>query len=396
MTIFLTGATGYIGSYIARGLLGDHGQRVSLLVRAKSKEEGAKRLWQSLQMHMDFPTFYEHLNQRVEIFLGDLTDKNFGLDASSYRKLVHETSSVVHCAASLNRKSNKACFNVNLRGTLEVLKLARAAQDHHGLRRFSDVSTVAVSGEVSHQVIGEDEAIDWNKSDYDPYSRTKKFCEHMVHELLPEVPITVFRPSTVLGDSRFPQTTQFDMVRAFVFLAKLPVLPLDEKWRMDIVPANYVGGGIVAVHMQDRPEHEAYNLSTGIGSPNYRQIVEAMRKAGHGTRHLFAPGMLGSFEKVVERLMETPRSWGVAPAASLMKVFLPYLAYDTVFDNTRIQKVLGAPPAAFTEYCFDLFEFATNSNFKYPYKPWPDDVAGAARRGSHSNGKSGAGAHAEA
>ena len=62
MTIFLTGATGYIGSYVAHGLLNEHGQKLALLVRAKNKEEGAKRLWQSLQLHMDFATFYEHLN----------------------------------------------------------------------------------------------------------------------------------------------------------------------------------------------------------------------------------------------------------------------------------------------------------------------------------------------
>lgn len=380
MTIFLTGATGYLGSYIAHGLLSQHHQRLAVLVRAKSREEGAKRLWQSLQLHMDFPTFYAHLNDRIQIYLGDLTDKNFGLDDATYKKLAHDTGSIIHCAASLNRKSNKACFNVNLRGTLEVVKLARAAQDHHGLRRFSDVSTVAVTGEVEHATVREDEAIDWSKSDYDPYSRTKKFCEHMVHELLPEVPITVFRPSTVLGDSRRAETTQFDMVRAFVFLAKLPVLPLDERWRMDIVPADYVGAGIVAVHMQDKDEFGAYNLSTGDASPTYRQIVEAMRRAGHGTRHVFAPRTLPAFTKLTEQLMGTPRSLGIAPAASLMKVFLPYLAYDTVFDNTRIQRVLGTAPVPFTDYCFDLFKFATERNFTYPYLPWPEDAARAAKQ----------------
>ena len=380
MTIFLTGATGYLGYYVAHGLLTQHHQRLAVLVRAKSREEGAKRLWQSLQMHMDFPAFYEQLNDRIDIYLGDLTEPNLGLDDDSYRKLAHEITSVVHCAASLNRKSNKACFNVNLRGTLEVVKLARAAQDHHGLRRFSDVSTVAVTGEVNHTTVHEDSAIDWQKSDYDPYSRTKKFCEHMVHELLPEVPITVFRPSTVLGDSRRAETTQFDMVRAFVFLAKLPVLPLDAGWRMDIVPADYVGAGIVAVHMQDAPKHAAYNLSTGTASPTYREIVDAMQQAGHGMRHIFAPKLLPAFSKAVDGLMATPRTWGVAPAASLMKVFLPYLSYDTVFDNTRIQKVLGRAPVSFTDYCYDLFAFATERNFKYPYKPWPDDAARAAKR----------------
>src|SRR5207248_2290114 len=83
-------------------------------------------------------------------------------------------------------------------------------------RRFSLVSTVAVAGKRQDEVVTEDRAIEWDRSDYDPYARTKKFCEHMTRQLLPEVPITIFRPSIVLGDSRYPQTTQFDMVRAFV------------------------------------------------------------------------------------------------------------------------------------------------------------------------------------
>ncbi len=65
-------------------------------------------------------------------------------------------------------------------------------------------------------------SIDWTRSDYDPYARTKKFCEHMVRQLLADVPRTIFRPSIVLGDSRRAETNQFDMVRAFVFLAGLP------------------------------------------------------------------------------------------------------------------------------------------------------------------------------
>ena len=142
-----------------------------------------------------------------------------------YDRLVHTTDSVIHCAASLNRKSEKSCLNVNLRGTLEVLQLAQQVGSHHGLRRFSQVSTVAVAGKRQDEVVTEDDSIDWDRSDYDPYARTKKFCEHMVRQLLPEVPKTIFRPSIVLGDSRHAETTQFDMVQAFVFLAGLPVLP---------------------------------------------------------------------------------------------------------------------------------------------------------------------------
>ena len=152
-------------------------------------------------------------------------DSGFGLSRDEYDRLVHTTDSVIHCAASLNRKSEKSCLNVNLRGTLEVLTLARHVEHYHGLRRFSEVSTVAVAGKRSNEVVREDEAIEWDRSDYDPYARTKKFCEHMTRVLLPDTPKTVFRPSIVLGDSRHAETTQFDMVKAFVFLAGLPVLP---------------------------------------------------------------------------------------------------------------------------------------------------------------------------
>ncbi len=97
--------------------------------------------------------------------------------------LVAPTDSIIHCAASLNRKSEKSCLNVNLRGTLEVIQLAMRARDSHGLRRFSHVSTVAVAGQRANEVVAEDTAIDWNRSDYDPYARTKKFCEHMVRQV---------------------------------------------------------------------------------------------------------------------------------------------------------------------------------------------------------------------
>src|SRR6516165_7973046 len=244
MAILLTGSTGYLGSYLAAGLLRGYGDQLSLLVRAKSQQEARERLWQSLQLHMDFPEFIERISNNVRIFLGDITETQFALPDDEYQALAQSTDSVIHCAASLNRKSERQCLNVNLRGTLEVIQLARRARDHHGLRRFSHVSTVAVAGHRQNEVVQEDSAIDWTRSDYDPYARTKKFCEHMIHQLLPEVPRTIFRPAIVLGDSRRAETTQFDMVQAFSVLASLPVLPLRATDRIDIVPANYVGKAI--------------------------------------------------------------------------------------------------------------------------------------------------------
>ena len=144
MAIFLTGSTGYIGGYIAANLLNDHGASLNLLVRARDAHEAEDRLWHSLQLHFDFKSFYEYLQTRIRVFRGDLTEDGFGLSRDDYDRLVHTTDSVIHCAASLNRKSEKSCLNVNLRGTLEVIKLGMQVNHYHGLRRFSHADTTAV------------------------------------------------------------------------------------------------------------------------------------------------------------------------------------------------------------------------------------------------------------
>ncbi len=370
MAIFLTGSTGYLGSYLATGLLRDHGDPLNLLVRAKNEQEARERLWQSLQLHMEFAEFQEYLDDRARIFLGDLTGPLFGLAEGAYQSLVQTTDSVIHCAASLNRKSEKQCLNVNLRGTLEVIQLAGRARDHHGLRRFSHVSTVAVAGMRQDEVVQEDSAIDWARSDYDPYARTKKFCEHMVHQLLADVPRTIFRPAIVLGDSKRPETTQFDMVQAFSVLASLPVLPLRPTDRIDIVPADYVAKAIVSIHQKDSPKYPRYHLSSGAGSQSYSEITDSLSLAGGGSRPAYFPSLGGTFSGTVNWLSHKKNSLG--HGASLLKVFWPYLVWNTVFDNARVvQELGGETPAKFSAYATPLLKFSRQNKFHYPAKPWP-------------------------
>jgi thioester reductase-like protein len=391
MAIFLTGATGYIGAHIASLLLERHSDRLNLLVRAKSEQEASDRLWRALQLHLDFPRLQEFLETRISVFRGDLTEPRFGLDTADYAHLVGTTESVIHCAASLNRRSEKSCLNVNLRGTLEVMQLARRARDAHGLRRFSQVSTVAVAGARSHEVVAEDSAIDWNRSDYDPYARTKKFCEYMVRELLPDVSRIVFRPSIVLGDSRRPETTQFDMVRAFVFLAGLPLLPFRPADRIDIVPVDYVAESVVALHQKANPAYEIYHLSSGTGSETFRQLTHALAEGSGKMEPLFWPGLEGPFTFAVNCL--AGHRSGLGRGASLLKVFLPYLVWDTVFENTRIAAEMGRAPEPFSKYCYPLLRFAREHRFEYPYRDWaggpvglqkPTYAAASSARGPHS------------
>jgi len=376
VAIFLTGSTGYIGAHIAANLLDDHGASLNLLIRARDAREAEQRLWQAIQLHMDFPRFYEHLQTRIRIFRGDLTGSYFGLPQDDYDRLIHTTDSVIHCAASLNRKSEKACLNVNLRGTLEVLQLATRVDHYHGLRRFSHVSTVAVAGKRHNEVVKEENAIDWDRSDYDPYARTKKFCEHMIRQLLPETPITIFRPSIVLGDSRRAETTQFDMVKAFVFLAGLPVLPFRPSDKIDIVNVDFVADAVARLHQKESPQYDTYHLSSGIDSQTFRELTNTLAAEQNKRGPIFMPWMERPFSSTVDFLSN--RKGAVAYGASLMKVFMPYLVWNTVFDNSRVTTELGRKPVPFSQYSYPLLKFSRETNFSYHYEDWPAKVGGSA------------------
>jgi len=373
MAIFVTGSTGYLGSYLAAGLLTEHRDKLNLLIRAKTEQEARERLWTSLQLHFEFPEFVEYLSTRVRFFRGDLTGERFGLSDDEYHALVDTTDSLIHCAASLNRKSEKQCLNVNLRGTLEVIQLARRVQNRNGLRRYSHVSTVAVAGKRKNEIITEDASIDWSRSDYDPYARTKKFCEHMANQLLPDVPKTIFRPAIILGDSRRPETSQFDMVQAFHVLAQMPVLPLRPHDKIDIVPANYVGKAIVTIHKKEAPAHGIYHLSSGTGSQTYQELTDAIALAGGMIRPMFWPSLGRPFSSTVNWVAN--RSGPAGYGASLLKVFWPYLDWNTVFDNSRVVAELGEAPAKFSAYAYPLLKFSRDNKFRYPAKPWPSDAS---------------------
>jgi len=360
---------------VVAGLLEGHGDRLNLLVRAADAREAEVRLWRALQLHLPFARFHEYLRSRITIFRGDITQAQFGLPAEEYSRLAQTTDSVIHVAASLNRKSEKACLNTNLRGTLEVVKLARAACNDHGLRRFSHVSTVAVAGHRSNEVVREDEAVQWDRSDYDPYARTKKFCEHMIRELLPDVQRTIFRPSIVLGDSRHAETTQFDMVRAFVFLAGLPVLPFRPTDQIDIVNVDYVADAIVTLHQKPQPQHEIYHLSSGKGSQTFRQLTDALASAQGKRKPSYMPSLARPFSWTIDRLAN--RSGALGRGASLLKVFWPYLVWNTVFDNSRVAAEMGRSPEPFSRYSYPLLKFSTENHFTYKYQEWPTAAGGS-------------------
>jgi hypothetical protein len=61
-----------------------------------------------------------------------------------------------------------------------------------------------------------------------------------------------------------------------------------------------------------------------------------------------------------------------------MKVFMPYLTWNTVFDNTRVTSELGRKPVPFSRYSYPLLKFSRETNFSYHYEDWPKTLGGTA------------------
>src|SRR5260370_38324290 len=115
MAIFVTGTTGYLGSYVAAGLFTEHRDKLNLLVRAKSEEEARERLWASLQLHFEFREFCEYLGSRVRIFRGDLTSQRFGLPDHEYNPLCAPAHLVITLAGARNANHASEFPNVKYR-----------------------------------------------------------------------------------------------------------------------------------------------------------------------------------------------------------------------------------------------------------------------------------------
>ncbi|MGF1468668.1 MAG: SDR family oxidoreductase [Sandaracinaceae bacterium] len=370
MATLITGATGYLGSYALTELLAERSAGpFYLLTRGRDRPEQERKLWRALQLHLD-PAAFRAALERVHFVPGDLTADGLGIPPEVRRSLPDRVTRVLHIAASLNRRSARECTNVNLRGTLSVLTLAREiAEGRGGLDRFTFVSTTAVAGDLEHRMVAEDEAVDWSRRDYDPYARTKKLAEHMCAELLPGVSLVIVRPSAVVGDSRFAETTQFEMVRAYCFFVDLPAVPLDPRARQELVNADFVGRAMARLHLAEAPRHRIYHLSSGASSPTAGAIGDALaRAAGRSPR--FVPALQGPFRRSVDTLANGPRG-RISRLAGLLSVFLPYVTNDVVFDNRRVVDELRIEPVPFTAYCGPLYRWAKRTGFIYPYRELP-------------------------
>ena len=180
--VLLTGATGYLGSYILRELLTGRGRDVSVLVRAGDDRQARARLADTLRYYFGSKAGAALANHpRLIVLAGDLRQDDLALTPNSRDRLTDNLQAIFHCAANIKHFGHYWEFHAdNVAATGRLLKLAshRAAAPAD----FHLVSTLSVCGQPPEQgfrlFTEYDAAPDTPDENY--YVRSKQEAERLV------------------------------------------------------------------------------------------------------------------------------------------------------------------------------------------------------------------------
>src|SRR5262247_363412 len=100
-SVFVTGATGFLGSHLAFRLL-EQGHHVTVLARASKSASARERIEETLRFVAGSDGSVNALFERLDVLEGDISRPSLGLSDEARLKLVSSTDEVWHCAASLS------------------------------------------------------------------------------------------------------------------------------------------------------------------------------------------------------------------------------------------------------------------------------------------------------
>lgn len=365
--ILITGATGNIGSKLAANFLARHSDhRVVLLVHGGSNTDARRRML-GLFDSMPGTAGLRRSPADLEILAGDITQDRLGLDERTYESLGESVTHIIHAAAS-------TCFTlplatarmVNYHGTVNVMKLAARCQERQALVAVAHVSTAYVNGSSPKPIL--EGTLDLRDSFFNSYDRTKWEAERYVRSLMGHLPVMVFRPSIVVGDSMTGYTTAFNVLYAPLRLIsrdRVRWLPGFGPTKVDVVPSDYVAGAIRHILLEaPRGAGRTYHLVAGFSaSMSVEEIVGEARQV-FGVRRdarpiRFVPsGWLEGTDR--------PPGGNDARVNEVLKVFAPFLTSRREFDFASTRDALSGsgiscPP--FARYIRTCLEFCKSTNW---------------------------------
>ena len=204
--VFLTGATGYLGTSILRNLVLDCNiSYVAVLVRARSLQDAERRVIDAAK-HTGW--WLDEYGGRISFWLGDLEQVNLGLSESRWASLAGTCDPaecfdvIVHCGAKVDWYSNYD----DLRATnvMSALHLHQALSTNSNLKSYVYISTNPEPdwerSENSESRIREELAKNTG------YGQTKLVAEHALLQTLiqpsrPDPRVFVIKPGFIIGST---------------------------------------------------------------------------------------------------------------------------------------------------------------------------------------------------
>ncbi|MBM4162441.1 MAG: SDR family oxidoreductase [Ignavibacteria bacterium] len=196
-TIFVTGATGFIGSRLVRELV-HSGHTVHALTRSTSNTEG---------LPLD----------RVQLASGDLTD----LD--SLKRAIRGCSQVYHLAAYAKNwsRDKSVFFRYNVDGIRHILEAARQT----GVERVVFTSTIVTFGPTAAGVVGNETMPRITQQYYTEYEESKAVAEQEALRYAADgVPVVIVNPTRVYGPGKLTEGNSVSLMIDLYDRGKVPVL----------------------------------------------------------------------------------------------------------------------------------------------------------------------------
>jgi len=361
--IFITGATGFLGSYLLKCFLDDDEVAPIVLARGKKGESAAERIKKTLKYFYGEEK-YKAVLKRLKIIEGEIDNKTLGMDTRTRQSLANEIDEIYHSAAITEfifplDKIRK----INVDGTENILKFALECRDKGRLTKVNHVSTAYVKG-AKKGIFFENELTvgqEFNNS----YEQSKFEAEKLVQKYREQgLAITIFRPSTITGDYATGKTSNFKMLYQplHFFNAELfEIVPGNGFTLANLIPVDFAAKEICLIGK----EKESNNRTFHIVSSSSVQI-----------EHFFdlASDFFG-FKKIKFIPL---RHFNMTTLTDIQRIlinpFIPYFEQDHLFDLSNTKKVLDRKsfkgPIIDNSFLLKLFKFCITSGFIKPKRQY--------------------------
>ena len=357
MIYFVTGATGFIGKRLVAKLLEDTDAVVYFLTRDTSTE----RLGALLE-------FWRADRKRAIPIAGDLCQPGLGVSKSDLRKLKGKVSHFYHLAALYKLDASAEDQKVaNVDGTRNAVDLAQQI----GAGCFHHVSSIAAAG--SFEGIFREDMFEEAENLEHPYFRTKHEAEGIVRKEC-KVPWRIYRPSSVVGDSRSGEMDKIDGPYYFFKIIQkirkilppwMPTIGL-EGGRINIVPVDFVVDAMDHIAHLDGQDGKCFHL-TDPHPHRVGDVLQILARAAHapdmGMR--INAALLGFIPRGVKKSLMALTPVRRIRNALMKDLGLPdnvldFINYPTRFDCRETEKALSGTGIAvppLEDYAWRLWDY---------------------------------------